>query len=116
MELERRWVLWEAMAYPREQYPPGNADGEVEGVDLSLLDGEAAYILDGYFRRRGLLRRRGLNDDNRTALPLVLGQLRRVVPELTGDAQAYFAAALAIIEEVASAEAVGPRGEPEREP
>jgi hypothetical protein len=104
-DVTARWSQWEAMQYPGDEYPPGSLAGKVNGVDLAQLDGEVAYILHSFCTRRGLLRRRGLNDENRAALPIVLSELRRVVPALSGSGQAYFATALALIEDVAEAEA-----------
>jgi hypothetical protein len=88
-ELRNRWQEFLAIPYPRADYPPGSPVGEVDGVDLALLDGDAAAIVSS------VVDREGPHDGADTRL--VLEDLERVVPQLTAPGRAYFEPLLELV-------------------
>ena len=72
------------MAYPRTEYPPGSLQGEVEGVDLALTDGDVAAILYQYCEHGWL------DEDAQAMLPHALEILDRVLPHLSDAGRSYF--------------------------
>lgn len=94
-EYRERLALWEQMPYPQSDYPPGSSRGTVDGVDLALLDGDAAALLHGSPAGE-------LSDQERTNLAYCLASLRRVLPALSPAGQAYFGPALDLLTELES--------------
>ena len=92
-ELKARWVRWEALPYPKAQYPPGSEQGEVAGIDLALLDGDVAAIFHEYFTS-------GTNTEFEGMKKPAAEALRRAVPSLDGPARTYYGEALAILEAI----------------
>lgn len=85
VELRSRWAAWLATPYPK-QHVPGAESGEVNGIDLALLHGDAASVISV------------LLDHEEQHLPTwrITAQasesdLRSVVPFLEGEARTYFA-------------------------
>ena len=99
-DLTRGWGAWHALPYPESQYPPGSDVGEVAGVDLALLDGDVGMIVGKYIRRRGL------DAESRSMLPVALDDLEKVVPLLAEPGRTYFSAALELLRAVRDAAAL----------
>lgn len=84
-EVHRRFKEWEALPYPSLDYPPGAPEGEVDGVDLALLDGDAAYVISA-FLDPSLLRLA----EEPTLRKASLSDLDRILPQLSENGRAYF--------------------------
>lgn len=84
-ELYRRFKEWEALPYPALDYPPGAPEAEVDGVDLALLDGDAAYVVSA-FLDPSLLRLA----EEPTVRKAALSDLNRVLPQLSENGRRYF--------------------------
>lgn len=93
-DLKDRWRAWSSLPYPTGQYPPGSVDGDVDGVDLALVDGDAAKILGDFFVDGRI------DDDDRAMLPHALESLERAVPLLVPPGREYFAVALSLLQAV----------------
>lgn len=89
-ELRSRLKAWLKISYPGADYPPGSPQGEVEGEDLALPDGDAAAIVSAFVEGAGAAEDADVNR-------LVLNALERVVPHLTPSGQAYFEPLLAMV-------------------
>lgn len=76
---------WRRLPYPSNDYPPGSPAGEIEGIDLALLAGDAAFVVEAYLDQ-ALDRRADEPAHRRTSLEA----LQRVVPHLSEAGRAYF--------------------------
>ena len=85
---------WEGLPYPESQYPPGSDEGEVEGVDLALWDGDVAYILYE-FCSNGRLR-----DDSKVMFAHAIAGMAVALPHLSGPGREYFAAAYGMLQSI----------------
>lgn len=79
IKLEHLWDEHLSTSFPR-----GLGGVEIAGVDLCLLDGDAAGCI-GTFLARG-----GLDPMRRKALDACAKELDVVIPQLSGDARRYF--------------------------
>ena len=90
-DLKALWRDWTSMPYPTGQYPPGSDEGDVDGVDLALVDGDAAKILWGHFVAGRI------DDEARAMLPHALECLERAAPLLEPPGREYFDVALRLL-------------------
>ena len=86
---------WEASSYPNDEYPPGSDGGEVAGVDLALLAGDVAAVLDCAIRGRW-----DRLPEGDTILRHVIPAIEKVLPELSPIGVAYFGPTLPLLIEV----------------
>ncbi len=92
---------WESIPYPSADYPPGSDEGEVEGQDLALLDGDIGAVLGcailGGWDRLG---------EGDAILEHSIPALASVLPHLSPAGRAYFEPAMALLIEVRRRRAV----------
>lgn len=85
---------WEGLPYPESQYPPGSVEGEVEGVDLALLDGDVGFILYD-FSSNGRL-----GDDSKVMFPHAMAARALALPHLSGPGREYLAVAHGMLQSI----------------
>jgi hypothetical protein len=93
--IRRLWEAWLATPYPTTEYRPGSADGEVDGVDLALLDGDAASVVAWYLDPE--LRGRGESRLQEVTRKQSLSTLEQVLPRLSIGGQSYFGQLLELL-------------------
>ena len=93
--IRQGWELWLEVPYPTDDYPPGSAEADIDGIDLALLDGDAAaavaWFIDPALEGRG---DPGLREITRRH---ALSALERIVPRLSEDGKAYFGQLLGLL-------------------
>jgi len=70
--------------HERAQFPSGLRGEEIFGVDLVMLDADAAGLAENYGRTGGL------NSKQRAIAEAIVRDLEIVLPELAGEGRAYF--------------------------
>jgi hypothetical protein len=97
-QIRRLREEWWRLPYPIAEYPPGSEQGEVDGVDLALLDGDLDAHFEAYLsggRSGVLLSPEQVNE--------IIADLERVVPQLHGNqARVYFGAGLDLLRKIKS--------------
>jgi hypothetical protein len=85
----RRWEL-----FVSRPFPEGMAGQEIWGVCLATVDTFTAGCLETFFAERSL------DAERRNVLSRCLGDLRKALPALDGDAADYFSELAALAEAV----------------
>jgi hypothetical protein len=93
------WDAWQQASYPVADYPPGTPTGEVSGVDLAVVAGEASAVIEGFLAPPGPERIR----DARIRDEMVQALLE-VVPQLSASGRAYFGPLLDMLSMIEHAE------------
>ena len=93
-DLRERYERWLDIPYPTADYPPGSAQGEVDGVDLALTDGDANAAVYDYLES-------AFSEWDVIGLTESTNSLERAVPLLTPAGRAYFEPLLEMLRDVA---------------
>jgi GNAT superfamily N-acetyltransferase len=81
-ELEASWGQWKRMSYPEAHAPAGHLD--LRGIDLGLLDAEAAAVVEDS------LRDGRLSNAGRRLLAIAVAELGWAISTLPPEARDYF--------------------------
>jgi hypothetical protein len=83
---------WHRLPYPTDDYPPGSPAGEIEGIDLALLAGDAAFVIDAFLDST-----LGSRGDEPVHRQTSLDAIEHVLPHLSEAGRAYFGGLLEIL-------------------
>lgn len=80
------------MPFPDTEFPPGSPQAEIMGVDLALLDGDAASVV-AWFVNGNVVD----PEEERTLRIASIADLEIVIPHLSESGRAYFGPLLAML-------------------